>query len=70
MNLHLSEEFAPGIAVALRELVGGGITDVLPSLQNIFVQGLEPSGHVQENIGQFIAARQLTDHPITISLWE
>jgi hypothetical protein len=68
-NLYLSEEFAPGIAAALQELVGG-ITEVLPSLQNIFVDGLGPSGPFQENIGQFVAVRQLSDHPIAISVWD
>jgi hypothetical protein len=68
-NLYLSKEFAPGIAVALQELVGGRITEVLPSLQNIFVEGLEPSGPLQENIGHFVAARQLSDQPIAISVW-
>ena len=68
-NLYLSKEFAPGIAAALQELVGGRIMEVLPSLQNIFVEGLEPSGPFQENIGQFVAARQLSDHRITISVW-
>jgi len=65
-NLYLSKDFAPGIAGALREIVG---TEVLPSLQNIFVNGLELSGPFQENIGQFVAARELSGHPITISEW-
>ena len=69
-NLYLSEEFAPGIAVALRELVAGRTTEVLPSLQNIFVQGLEPSGSFQKNTEQFVATRLLFDHPITISDWD
>jgi hypothetical protein len=68
-NIHLSKEFGPGIAAALQELVGGRITEVLPSLQNIFVEGLEPSGPFQKSIGQFVAARQLSDHPVTISVW-
>jgi hypothetical protein len=68
-NVYLCKEFAPGIAVALQELVGGRIMEVLPSLQNIFVEGLEPSGPFQKNIGQFVAARQLSDHPIAISDW-
>jgi hypothetical protein len=67
--LYLSREFAPGIAAALQELVGGRITEVLPSLQSIFVEGIEPSGPFQEKIRRFIAARQLSDHPITISHW-
>ena len=66
-NLYLSKEFAPGIVAALQELVGGRITEVLPSLQNIFVEGLEPSGPFQENIGRFVAARRLSGHPIAIS---
>ena len=69
-NLYLSKEFAPGIAAALQELVGDRITEVLPSLQNIFVQGLEPSGSFQANIGQFLAARQLSNHPIAVSDWD
>ena len=66
-NLYLSEEFAPGIAAALQELVGDRITEVLPNLQNIFV---EPSGPFQVNIGPFVTARQLSDHPIVISVWD
>jgi hypothetical protein len=69
-DLYVSREFAPGIAAALQELVGARITDVLPSLQNIFMEGLEPSsGPLRENIGRFVAARQLSDHPIAISVW-
>ena len=67
-DLYLSNEFAPGIAAALQELVGGG-REVLPNLQNIFVKRLELSKSFQKNIGQFVAARQLTDHPIAISDW-
>ena len=63
-NLFLSKEFEPGIAASLQEM-----TRVLPSLQNIFVEGFGPSGPFQEKIGQFVAARRLSDYPITISLW-
>jgi len=69
-NLYLSEDIAPGIAAALQELVAGRITEVLPSLQNIFMEGPEPSGSFQENIGQFVVSRQLAGHPITISIWD
>jgi hypothetical protein len=68
-NLYLSKIFGPRIAVALQELVGGRITEVLHSLNNILVEGLEPSGLFQENIGHFVAARQLLRHPIAISVW-
>jgi hypothetical protein len=69
-NLYISKEFAPGIAAALQELVG--ISQVLLGLQNIFVEGLrvEPSKPFQENIGKFVAARQVSDQPIAISDWD
>ncbi len=66
-NLYLSKDFAPGIAAALQETVG---TELFPNLQNIFVKGLEPLGPFQESIGQFVAARELSGHPIAISVWE
>ena len=69
-NLYLFERFAPSIATALQELVGTRITEVLPNLQNILVEGLESSGPFQENIGQFVAARQLKKNPIAISDWD
>ncbi len=66
-NLYLSEAFVPGIAGALQEIIG---TEVLPSLQNIFVEGLKPSEPFQENVGQFVAVRELSGHSITISVWD
>ncbi len=66
-NLYLSKDFAPGVAAALQEIVG---TEVLPSLQNIFVEALEPSGPFQESIGQFFSARELSGHHITSSVWD
>jgi hypothetical protein len=68
-NLCLSKEFAPGISATLQELVGGRNTEVLPSLKNIFVEGYMPSRRFQRNTGQFVAARQLSDHPTAISVW-
>ena len=68
-NLYLSEEFATRIAPALQELVGDRMTEVLPALQNIFLEGLESSGPVQEGIRQLVAARQVANHPIAVSRW-
>ena len=68
-SLYISKEFAPGIAPALQELVGARIAEVLPNLQNIFVEGLEPWGSFQETIGQFADARRRSGHPIAISVW-
>ena len=43
-SIYLSEEFQPGITSTLQELVGGRMTEVLPSLQKIFLMRFEPSG--------------------------
>jgi len=71
-KLYLSKEFAPRIACALQELTGGRTTDVLPTVQNLFLEGFQPSRPDQEieSIGQFISARQLTNHPVAISVWQ
>jgi hypothetical protein len=69
-NLYLSEDFASRIATFLQELARGRMTEALPALQNLFVEGLQPSGRVHESIGKFVAARQLFGHPIAVSRWE
>ncbi len=70
-NLCIFKDFAPGIAAALQEIVG---TEVLPSLQNIFVdifvERPEQLGPFQETIGQFLAEREVSGHSVTISVWD
>ena len=68
-HLYLAKEFAPGVAAAMQELGEGRITEVLPNLQNIFVEGLEPWRSFQKQIGQFVATRQLLGRSIAISIW-
>ena len=65
-NLYLSEEIARCIVPALQELVGGRATEVLPALQNIFLEEGQRSGPVQEGIQQFVTMRQPTNHPIAV----
>ena len=69
-NLYLSGNFALRIAPVMQELVGDRTTEAFPTLENIFLEGLQPSGPVQEGILKFVAARQLSDHPITVSFWK
>ena len=69
-KLYLSEQFAPRIAPALQEIAGGGTTEVLPALQNLFLEGFRPSEPVHEGIERFISARQLANSPVAISVWE
>jgi hypothetical protein len=68
-NLYLSEQIALRIGPALQELAEGKTTEVFPALQNIFLEGFEPSGPVQEGIGKFVTARQVASRPITVSSW-
>lgn len=69
-NLYLCEKFVPRIAPALQELVGARTTEELPTLENIFLEELQPLGHVQEGIEKFLTARQLTSRPIAVSRWD
>jgi F-box-like len=66
-NLYLSEEIAGRIVPALQELVGHRATEVLPTLENIFLEEGQRSGPVQEGIQQVVAVRQATNHPIAVS---
>ena len=61
-NLHLSWEIARRIAPTLQELVGDRTTEMLPTLQNIFMADPAPEG-----IEQFVARRQVTSHPIALT---
>ena len=65
-NLVISDELFPFVIPALQELAGERVTEVLPMLQNIHIEGLQLSNHVMEAIRQFIAARQLSGHPVDI----
>ena len=60
-SLYVSREFVPGITAALQELVGERISEVLPGLKNLFLEKLE-------SIQLFVAARQLSGHPIAVSV--
>ena len=69
-GLYISQEFAPRIGPVLQELAGEGVTEVLPALRTLFLEDLPPSGPVLETIGQFVAARKLAGHPVSVSPWE
>jgi len=71
-DLYLSWKSVPYIAPALKELGGGGerMTEVLPALENIFWEGLDPAGPVMEAFDKLTDARQRSDHPITVSHWD
>jgi len=68
-SLYVSEALRPLVNPALRELTGERVTEVLPVLQNLFLEGFQPSEPVLEAIEPFLAARQISDHPIVVQLW-
>ena len=68
-NLYLSEKFTPHIMPSLQELVGERTTEVLPTLQNIYLGRLETSGPVRKPFSKFVAKRQAS-HPIAVSRWD
>jgi hypothetical protein len=69
-GFYISEKIVPLIAPALQELVGERITEALPALECLFLEGLRASGPVIDVIRPFVAARQLTTHTIVASYWD
>jgi hypothetical protein len=58
------------IAEVLRRLPVEQVTEVLPTLENLFISGIEPSGPMREAILGFSDARELSGYPVSIYDWE
>jgi hypothetical protein len=69
-DLYISLDFTPRVAPTLKQLIGERVTEVLPALRALFLEGPLSSGPVQETIEQFVAARQLAGHLISVSRWK
>ena len=69
-NFYISEEFARRIVPALQELVEDRRLEVLPALENIFLEGFEASGPVEKGIGPFVSMRQVIGHPVAVTRWD
>jgi hypothetical protein len=65
-DLYVAKQFVPFVTTALQDLTGERTMEVLPVLNNLFLEGFGPPGPVQETIKPFVSARQLSDHPIVI----
>ena len=70
VDFYISEKISPLIAPALQELVGERLTEALPALECLFLDGLRGSGPVRNAIMPFVAARELSTHPIMASYWD
>ena len=69
-DLYVSKQFAPRVAPVLQEITEVGAIELLSSLQNLYLEGFRPSESVEEGIRRFISARQLTNRPVAISVWD
>jgi len=69
-SLHVSKALVSPVTGALRDLTGQMAMEVLPALQTLSLEGLEPSGPVHEAIKSFATARQLSHQPVIIQRWE
>lgn len=58
-KLYISKEFLPRVIPALQELVGDRATEVLPSLQKLYLHGIETEygRSVEEGLHQFLNAQ-------------
>jgi len=65
-DLVLDELAALSVASALQELIGEQLTEILPALQHIFLEGFQSSGSVPEGIGKFVAVRELSGRPVIV----
>jgi len=67
-DLVLCGQFIRLVAPVLGELIGEGVAEELPALQNVFVEDVWLSGYPswQKAIGQFITARQISGHPVAV----
>jgi len=69
-DLYLCKELALRLPRAMQKLTDESSIEVLPALQRIFVQEDQTSGTVEEAIGPFIAARQLSGHAVAVHRWQ
>ena len=69
-SLYISDRLGPILASVLDKVTGERVTEVLPALQNLFIEHLWLQKFVQNTITPFVSARQLYDHPIVVQCWE
>ncbi|KAI0251497.1 hypothetical protein BJV78DRAFT_1210077, partial [Lactifluus subvellereus] len=69
-TLRISRQPQSSIMRALQELTGERAIEVLPALDGLYLEDYQPSGPEQKVIESFTAARQYSDHPVTVHRWE
>ena len=66
LHVQVFQRFLPRMELAFQELAGERMTEVLPALQNIFLEYPGPLKSVRKAVDKFVAARQLVGHPIAV----
>jgi F-box-like len=65
-DLVLNGKLIRHVALVLEQLARERVTEALPALQNILLQGPQPSEPIKKAIGKFVAERQLSGHPVAV----
>jgi hypothetical protein len=65
-TLEISDTLQPLIVLALQELTGESVMEVLPALVSLNLE--YQSGFDQKSVEPFIAARRHFDHPVTVHI--
>ena len=66
-SLRVSGKLVPLVAAALQELSGEKAVEVLPALHSLSLEGPGPV-LVPKGIKTFVAARELSDHPVAVQI--
>ena len=66
-DLFLRGESIQFVAPALEQLAGERVTEALPALQNLLLEGPQPSEPAKKMIGKFVTARQLSGRPVAVN---
>ena len=71
-NLYLSKAFAPRVVPVLQELFrdSESVTELLPKLQNIFLEEFQPSDSAKTTIWKFVNGIHVDSHPIVVARWD
>jgi hypothetical protein len=69
-TLYISHMILSHVMSALQELSGESATEVLPVLDNLYLEEYRASGSEQHDIEPFIIAHQHSDHPASVHHWE
>ena len=69
-DLYLSKQVELRVAPILQEFCWETTPEVLPALQNLFLEESQAPEPVQEATGLFAAKRQLGGHPVAIHDWD